>query len=126
MGRAFTGRGASSLRGRSSTDLAVLVAAGAAALIAAPALADNHVTLRGQYYREPSTRVVQPVVEIEKDLPAGFDVNTHVLLDAITSASAASGPSGDTIFTEVRDEAGVRVGKNWERFRLTLGYTYSA
>ncbi|HEY8927154.1 MAG TPA: DUF3570 domain-containing protein [Polyangia bacterium] len=126
MGHALSGRGAFPLVGRISAGVVALAAAACAALVAAPAFADNHVTLRGQYYREPSTRVVQPVVEIEKDLPAGFDVNTHVLLDAITSASAASGPSGDTIFTEVRDEAGVRVGKNWERFRLTLGYTYSA
>jgi len=90
------------------------------------ATADDHVTLRMQYYREPSTRVVQPVVEIEKDLPGGFDVNTHVLLDAITSASAASGPAGDNIFTEVRDEAGIRIGKNWSRARVTLAYNYSA
>lgn len=96
------------------------------ALATSRAWADNHVTLRTVYYREPSTRVVQPVVEIEKDLPAGFDVNTHVLLDAITSASAASGPSGDNIFTEVRDEAGIRIGKNWSRTRLTLAYSYSA
>jgi hypothetical protein len=102
------------------------VAGLALTLVAGSAAADNHVTLRGQYYREPSTRVVQPVVEIEKDLPDGFDVNTHVLLDAITSASAASGPAGDTIFTEVRDEVGVRVGKSWSRLRLTLGYSYSA
>jgi Protein of unknown function (DUF3570) len=95
-------------------------------LAASAARADNHVTLRGQYYREPSTRVVQPVVEIEKDLPNGMDVNTHVLLDAITSASAASGPAGDTIFTEVRDEAAIRLGKSWSRLRLTLGYSYSA
>jgi len=105
--------------------LAVLF--GVVALLAGSrATADNHVTLRMQYYREPSTRVVQPVVEIEKDLPYGFDVNTHVLLDAITSASAASGPAGDNIFTEVRDEAGIRVGKNWSRTRVTLGYSYSA
>lgn len=91
-----------------------------------PATADNHVTLRTQYYREPSTRVVQPVVEIERELPRGFDVNTHVLLDAITSASAASGVASDNIFTEVRNEAGIRVGKNWSRTRVTLGYNYSA
>lgn len=100
---------------------------GAMALLAGyQAAADNHVTLRMQYYREPSTRVVQPVIEIEKDLPGGFDVNTHVLLDAITSASAASGPSGDNIFTEVRDEAAIRIGKNWSRARVTLAYSYSA
>ena len=90
------------------------------------AWADNHVTLRTVYYREPSTRVVQPVVEVEKDLPGGLDVNTHALVDAITSASAASGPSGDNIFTEVRDQAGVRRGKNWSRARATLSYSYSA
>lgn len=105
---------------------AALAVAGAHVFLAAPAAAENHVTLRGQYYKEPSTRVAQPVVEIEKDLPEGVDINTHVLLDAITSASAASGPSGDTIFTEVRDEVGLRVGKSWERLRLTLGYSYSA
>jgi hypothetical protein len=90
------------------------------------ARSDDYVTLRGQYYREPSTRVVQPVVEIAKDLPDGMDLNVHYLLDAITSASAASGPSGDNIFTELRNEAGIRVGKTWPRARLIAGYGYSA
>ena len=30
----------------------------------AAARAENEVTIRGAYYREPSTRVIQPVVEI--------------------------------------------------------------
>jgi hypothetical protein len=98
----------------------------ATALSSGLAWADNHVTLRTVYYREPSTRVVQPVVEVEKDLPGGFDVNTHALVDAITSASAASGTATDDIFTEVRDQAGIRVGKNWSRARGTLAYSYSA
>src|SRR5207248_1454670 len=34
--------------------------------------------------------------------------------------------SGDNIFTEVRDQAGVRLGKNWSRARATLSYSYSA
>jgi hypothetical protein len=87
--------------------------------------ADDHVTVRGQYYREPSTRVVQPVVELSKDLPHGFDVTAHYLLDAITSASAASGAAGDTIFTELRSEEGVSVGKSWSRTRVGLTYRYS-
>jgi hypothetical protein len=89
------------------------------------ALADDHVTIRGQYYREPSTRVVQPVVELSKDLPHGIDVTAHYLLDAITSASAASGPAGDTIFTESRSEEGLSVGKSWSRVRVGVSYRYS-
>jgi hypothetical protein len=69
--------------------------------------------------------VVQPVVELEKDLPNGVDITAHYLLDAITSASAASGPSGDNIFTESRNEEGLEVGKSWSRLRLGLFYRYS-
>jgi Protein of unknown function (DUF3570) len=90
------------------------------------ARADNYVSVRGQYYREPSTRVVQPVVEVAKDAPYGIDVAAHYLLDAITSASAASGPSSDSIFTEYRSEAGLRVGKTWSRLRVAAAYKYSA
>jgi len=54
----------------------------------AGARADNEVTIRGAYYREPSTRVIQPVVEISKDLPGGFDVRAHYLVDTITSGYA--------------------------------------
>jgi hypothetical protein len=86
----------------------------------------DQVTIRGAYYREPSTRVIQPVVDIQKDLPHGFDIDAHYLVDAITSASAAAGTTKDSIFTEIRNEVGLGVGKNWDRTRATLGYRYSA
>ncbi len=89
------------------------------------ARAESRVTVRGQYYREPSTRVVQPVVEMTADLPAGLDLSAHYLLDAITSASAAAGPSGDNIFTEYRSESGVGIGKTWSRVRVGAAYKYS-
>lgn len=92
----------------------------------ADARGENRVTVRGQYYREPSTRVVQPVVQLSTDLPAGWDLSAHYLLDAITSASAASGPTGDNIFTEYRNESGLSVGKNWSRLRVGGAYRYSA
>jgi hypothetical protein len=95
-------------------------------VLAAPARADDLVTIRGAYYREPSTRVIQPVVEIRKDLPDGFDVNAHYLVDAITSASAAAGTTVDNIFTEIRNEVGLGIGKSWDRTRVTLSYKYSA
>lgn len=88
--------------------------------------AEDRVTIRGAYYREPSTRVIQPVVEITKDLPNGFDITAHYLVDAITSASAAAGTSVDSIFTEIRNEVGLGVGKTWDRTRFTLSYKYSA
>lgn len=86
----------------------------------------DQVTIRGAYYREPSTRVIQPVVEIQKDLPDGFDLDAHYLVDAITSASAAAGTGKDAIFTEIRNQVGLAVGKNWDRTRATLAYRYSA
>ena len=87
----------------------------------APVRAEDHVTVRGAYYREASTRVIQPVVEISKDLPSGFDVTAHYLLDAITSASVAAGTASDTIFTEMRNEVGLAVGRTWDRWRFDAG-----
>ena len=102
----------------------LLVAVGA--LLPGSVVRGDEVTIRGAYYREPSTRVIQPVVEMSKDLPHGFDIETHYLLDAITSASVAAGPVGDSVFTEIRNEVGLGVGKTWDRTRATLGYRYSA
>ncbi len=106
---------------------ALPLAAALGLLAGAPAARGaDQITIRGAYYREPSTRVIQPVVDIQKDLPHGFDVDARYLVDAITSASAAAGTTVDQIFTEIRDEVGLAVGKNWERTRATLGYRYSA
>lgn len=106
---------------------ALLVAAALGLCAAAPDVRGaDQVTIRGAYYREPSTRVIQPVVDIQKDLPHGYDVEARYLVDAITSASAAAGTTVDQIFTEIRNEVGLSVGKNWDRTRATLGYRYSA
>jgi hypothetical protein len=88
--------------------------------------ADGDVTIRGAYYRESSTRVIQPVVAINQNLPGGFDVHTTYLLDAITSASANAGAAKDEVFTELRNEVSLGVGKTWNKTRATLGYIYSA
>jgi hypothetical protein len=89
--------------------------------------AENLVTVRGAYFREPSTRVVQPTVELAKDLPGGWDVRANYLLDAISSASVAAGTlNGDNIFTEVRNEVGLQVGLKLAQTQLSLGYHYSA
>ena len=96
------------------------------ALVAGPVRADDYVSVRGVYYREPSTRVVQPIVEVERDSPSGIDVGAHFLIDAITSASASAGTGRDVIFTETRNEAGLMLRKRWSRSELSAGYRYSA
>ncbi len=102
-----------------------LLAVSGALLSRSTVRAEDRVTIRGAYYREPSTRVIQPVVDITKDLPHGFDINAHYLVDTITSASAAAGTTVDSIFTEIRSEVGLGIGKTWDRTRATLSYKYS-
>jgi hypothetical protein len=111
---------------RSGACVALAAAILLAASPVAPVRAEDRVTVRGAYFREASTRVIQPVVEIAKDLPNGFDIRAHYLLDAITSASVAAGTASDTIFTELRNEVGLSVRKTWDRLESTLGYIYSA
>jgi Protein of unknown function (DUF3570) len=93
----------------------------------AEARAENLVTVRAVYFREPSTRVVQPIAEITRDLPGGWDVRATYLLDAITSASVAAGTlTGDNTFTEIRNEVGLAVGKRIAGTQINVGYHYSA
>jgi len=95
-------------------------------LAAGLARADDYVVVRGAYYREASTRVIQPMVEVQRESPTGIDVGAHFLIDTITSASIAAGTTVDNVFTEVRDEAGFRVRKRWERSDLSVAYRYSS
>jgi hypothetical protein len=100
------------------------------ALLEGRALADGYVTVRGAYYREPSTRVIQPTVEVERDKDiapgVGIDVKAHYLVDAITSASLAAGTAVDEVFTETRNEVGFAVRGRYNSSDLTLSYRYSA
>jgi hypothetical protein len=96
------------------------------ALAPRPVRADDYVTVRGAYYREHSTRVIQPMVEVERDSPQGLDVKAHFLVDAVTSASLAAGTPVDAIFTETRNETGLMLRKRWSRMELSGGYKYSA
>jgi len=90
------------------------------------ARADDYVAVRGAYYREASTRVIQPMVEVQRESPSGIDVGAHFLIDTITSASIAAGTTVDNVFTEIRDEVGFRVRKRWERSDLSVAYKYSS
>lgn len=87
--------------------LSRLLAAAALALSAmtGAAAADGELTLRGAYYKERSTRVVQPMLDGTFQVGDHGTASGHLLVDAITSASASSG-AADTAFTESRYEAG--------------------
>lgn len=103
-----------------------LLVAALAAAAPSSARAADYVIVRGAYYREASTRVIQPMVELERESPSGIDVGAHFLVDAITSASIAAGTTVDNVFTEIRDEAGLRVRLRWARTDATIAYKYSA
>jgi hypothetical protein len=100
-----------------------LNAAAAAALavgLATPAArGDGTLEVRGAYYKEQATRVVQPMLDAMFDAGSHGVATGHFLVDAITSASASSGAADAKPFTERRYEGGL--GYAHELGDLTLG-----
>jgi len=86
--------------------LAVMSLAATVAISELPARADGSLSARGVYYKERSTRVVQPMLDGMFDVGMKGIVTGHFLVDAITSASAGSG-AANAAFTEQRYEAGL-------------------
>jgi hypothetical protein len=62
------------------------------------------VALRGNYYFERSTRVIAPAVSAGISTPIGLRADATYLMDAITSASQATGVQSDVGFTEIRHD----------------------
>ncbi len=91
---------------------------------ATSARADGNLTMRGAYYKENATRVVQPMLDADLELGDNGRFDGHLLVDSITSASAASGASGQA-FTENRSEAGAAYTHDFGRLRLGGGGRYS-
>ncbi len=71
------------------------------------ARADGSVEVRGVYYKERATRVMQPMLDGLFEAGARGLVTGHFLVDSITSASASAGAADAMPFTETRYEAGV-------------------
>jgi hypothetical protein len=97
-------------------------------LLAAPAFADesNQIVLRGNYWRDRNTRVIQPEAALSKELPTGTLIGAHYLLDTITSASVAAGATRDQPFTELRNEFGLSLAQRAGRALMSIGYSYSS
>jgi hypothetical protein len=100
--------------------VALLLCAG----LTAPARADE-LTIRGNYYRDRNTRVIQPEATLTKTIPTGTALSAHYLLDAITSASIAAGVLRDQPFTELRNEVGVAAAQQVGAGRIGAAYSYS-
>ena len=62
------------------------------------------VSARGNYYYERSTRVIAPAFSASLATPQGIRMDATYLLDAITSASVATGVVDDVAFTEKRHD----------------------
>ena len=93
---------------------------------AATARADGEVILRGNYWRDTNTRVLAPEAVVRKTTPTGTTIEANYLLDAITSASAASGVAADQAFTELRSEAGFKLRQEIGPVSLQGRYRYSS
>lgn len=72
------------------------------------------VALRGNYYWERSTRVLAPATVMSLETPSGTRVEAGYLIDAITSASQATGVVVDKAFTETRHDATAGVGYEFD------------
>jgi hypothetical protein len=113
-----------------ATRLSLLLLALIVSIIARPdARAEDRVTVRGNYYRETSTRVLQPMVTFRKELPdERFALETDYMLDVITSASIAAGAlalGGDRLFTEMRHETTLRATSKVKEWAASSFYRYS-
>jgi hypothetical protein len=96
-------------------------------MMALPAGADmDTVVLRGNYWRDRNTRVLQPEAMLSKELSTGTILTAHYLLDAITSASVAAGVLRDQPFTELRNETGFGIGQWIGPALLNASYAYSS
>ena len=100
---------------------------GAIALLAmaGSAHADGSLTLRTVYYKERATRVEQPMLDGIFDVGTRGVLTGHVLVDAITSASAGSGAANAQPFTERRYEGAVGYMHQLDHLRLGGDLKYS-
>ncbi len=86
------------------------------ALRAAPAAAEGLLSMRGGYFKERSTLVEQPMLDLALESSPRARFDAHVLVDGITSASSATGASRE--FTERRYEVGLGYTRDLGRARV--------
>ncbi len=114
---------------RAAALAALLLAALAVLSWPSPVDAEDRILIRGNYYRERSTRVLQPYISFSKDLPdERLTIGADYLMDVISSASigaAALQLGGDKVFTEMRHEAVLRVASRLRDWSVGSFFRYS-
>jgi hypothetical protein len=106
--------------------IAALVAvAGAAMSGVAPARADGTLAVRGVYYKERATRVMQPMLDAALEAGERGLVTGHLLVDAITSASQSAGAVDAEPFTERRYEGGLGYAHQLDGWKAGVEAKYS-
>ena len=103
----------------------VAVAASLVMAMASPAGGDGTLAVRGVYYKERATRVMQPMLDGMFDAGSSAIVTGHFLVDAITSASASSGAANAAPFTERRYEGGLGYARTFNNLTLAGDAKYS-
>ncbi|HET6612385.1 MAG TPA: DUF3570 domain-containing protein [Kofleriaceae bacterium] len=101
-----------------------LAIAGALTFLPRATRADGDVTVRGAYYKERSTRVIQPMADWRMTAGQSGEVTGHVLVDSITSASVSAGAAGEP-FSEKRYELGAGYAQAIGRFLAGGSARYS-
>ena len=91
-----------------------------------PAAADGTVEMRGVYYKERATRVMQPMLDGMFEVGTSGLVAAHLLVDSITSASSSAGAVDATAFNEKRYEGGAAYSHELGSLRLGVEGKYSS
>ncbi len=91
----------------------------------AAAQADGTMSLRGVYYKERSTRVIQPMLDAMFEVGANGLFAGHFLVDTITSASTSAGAEDAVPFTENRYEVGAGYARELGLVRIGFEGKYS-
>ena len=95
------------------------------AALATSAHADGELQLRTVYFKEKATRVIPPMLDARFDAGETGTIDAHFLVDAITSASAASGADGAS-FSEKRVELGAGYQRVLGRYTVAGSARYSS
>lgn len=111
------------VQSRRTAALLFVVYALCASLAAADAASGTYtgqINARGNYYWERSTRVVAPSLNASLSTPVGVRVDGTYLIDAISSASVATGTIDDRVFTEKRHDVTAGLGYEFELGKAQL------
>lgn len=112
-------------RGPARSRLRAALAALPLVLVASTVRADGWIGLSGNYYKERSTRVIEPIITGRVNLPHDVQLDLGYAVDQVTSASSATTVT-DELFNEYRHELRVAARiRLWELLTPGLRFRFS-